>query len=106
VSYTIPESRPLKIVLNGEEREFPVGATVTDLIRLLALAPERVAVEVNREVVRRASWGETRLNAGDRVEIVHFVGGGALEPRVGASNATRHDARNDTRHDLRAASDL
>jgi sulfur carrier protein len=68
----------LKINLNGEEREFPAGATVADLISLLALAPDRVAVEVNREVVRRAAWVETKLDAGDRVEIVHFVGGGAI----------------------------
>lgn len=77
MSSITPESRAVKIVLNGEEREFPAGATVNDLIRLLALAPERVAVEVNREVVRRAAWVETKLAAGDRVEIVHFVGGGA-----------------------------
>ena len=54
----------------------PEGATVGELVRRLALAPERVAVEVNREVLRRARWEEAVLAEGDRVEIVHFVGGG------------------------------
>jgi thiamine biosynthesis protein ThiS len=68
----------LKIVVNGEEREIADGATVGELVRQLALAPERVAVELNREVVRRAQWSETKLSAGDRVEVVHFVGGGVV----------------------------
>ena len=66
----------MKIVVNGEERELREGATVADLVALSGVAPERVAVELNREVVRRARWAETRLGEGDRVEIVHFVGGG------------------------------
>jgi thiamine biosynthesis protein ThiS len=66
----------VKIVLNGEEREAPAGATLHDLIAGLAVAPERVAVELNREVVRRTRWRETVLAEGDRVEVVHFVGGG------------------------------
>jgi thiamine biosynthesis protein ThiS len=69
--------RVLKIVVNGEAQEIAEGATVADLIRLLARAPERVAVELNREVLRRALWAETVLGEGDRVEVVHFVGGGA-----------------------------
>jgi thiamine biosynthesis protein ThiS len=73
----VTEARDLKIVFNGEEREIEEGATVALLVRQLALAPERVAVELNREVVRRARWDETKLSAGDRVEVVHFVGGGA-----------------------------
>jgi thiamine biosynthesis protein ThiS len=66
----------LKIVLNGEEREVSAGATLQELIAGLAVAPERVAVELNREVVRRALWRETALAEGDRVEVVHYVGGG------------------------------
>jgi thiamine biosynthesis protein ThiS len=69
--------RGVKVLVNGEEREIDEGATVADLLRLLAHAPERVAVELNREVVRRAQWAETALGEGDRVEVVHFVGGGA-----------------------------
>jgi thiamine biosynthesis protein ThiS len=66
----------VKIVLNGEEREVPAGATLDDLLTRLAVAPERIAIELNREVVRRAHWRETALAEGDRVEVVHFVGGG------------------------------
>jgi thiamine biosynthesis protein ThiS len=67
----------VKIVVNGEEREVAAGATLGELIDWLSLAPERIAVEVNREVVRRARWRETVLAEGDRVEVVHFVGGGS-----------------------------
>ena len=66
----------MRIVVNGEEREVPEKMTLNGLIIHLALAPERLAVEVNREVVRRANWIETMLAEGDRIEIVHFVGGG------------------------------
>ena len=68
----------MRVVVNGEPREVGEGATLAELVELLALAPERLAVELNREVVRRALWPQTRLSEGDRVEIVHFVGGGAV----------------------------
>ena len=66
----------MRVELNGEPQELDEGATLSTLIEQLALAPERVAVELNRDVVRRADWPATRLSDGDRVEIVHFVGGG------------------------------
>jgi thiamine biosynthesis protein ThiS len=66
----------LLIVVNGEARDVPESATLAELVRHLALAPERLAIELNREVVRRADWQKTTLNEGDRLEIVHFVGGG------------------------------
>ena len=66
----------MRIELNGEPREVEEGTTVGGLVRLLALAPERLAVELNREVVRRARWDETALSEGDKIEVVHFVGGG------------------------------
>lgn len=65
------------ITINGQEREVPDQLTLDGLIDHLALAAERLAVELNREVVRRANWPHTALTEGDRVEIVHFVGGGA-----------------------------
>lgn len=55
----------------------PEGTTLEGLVGLLGLAPERLAVERNREVVRRADWPGAALEEGDRVEIVHFVGGGS-----------------------------
>ena len=66
----------MRVELNGEPKELDEGATLSTLIAQLSLAPERVAVELNRDVVRRADWPSTRLSDGDRVEIVHFVGGG------------------------------
>lgn len=66
----------MKIVLNGEEREVAEGITVAELLQELGVVRDRVAVEVNLQVVRRADHGERRLQAGDRVEVVHFVGGG------------------------------
>ena len=66
----------MKIRLNGEEKETAEGTTLPALIESLSLAPERIAVELNGEVVRRAEWPTVTLNEGDRVEVVHFVGGG------------------------------
>jgi thiamine biosynthesis protein ThiS len=67
----------LRVQVNGESRELPEGFTLSELVRELALAPERLAIELNREVVRRALWTETALRDGDQIEIVHFVGGGS-----------------------------
>ncbi len=66
----------MRIIINGEPREVPDQLTLSDLIRHLSLAPERLAVEFNRRVVRRADWPNTTLSEGDQLEIVHFVGGG------------------------------
>jgi thiamine biosynthesis protein ThiS len=66
----------LQIRLNGEKKDFEEGTTLLGLIEQLSLAPERLAIEHNREVVRRTDWAGVRLSDGDRVEIVHFVGGG------------------------------
>jgi thiamine biosynthesis protein ThiS len=66
----------LAIILNGETRRVPSPATVADLLRYLNLDPRTVVVELNREIVRRPRLGETVLNDGDTVELVHFVGGG------------------------------
>lgn len=66
----------LKLRVNGEPREVPEGLTVAGLLELLELRSERVAVEVNTVVVRRARHAEHRLSDGDEVEIVTFVGGG------------------------------
>lgn len=66
----------LTIHLNGEPRTFEHGISVSQLILGLNLASERIAVEVNRQVLRKQVWPDTILQNGDRVEIVHFVGGG------------------------------
>lgn len=64
------------VEVNGESRDVPNYITLAELVNHLALAPERLAIELNRKVVRRADWQQTDLKEGDRVEIVHFVGGG------------------------------
>ena len=74
---TDARNHALEIQVNGETREFPVGLTVEGLILALDLQPARVAIELNRNVVRRTQWAATTLHEGDRVEIVHFVGGGS-----------------------------
>ena len=66
----------MRIELNGEGKEVDAGTTLQRLVEQLALDTDRLAVELNREVVRRAEWGRVTLSEGDRVEIVHFVGGG------------------------------
>jgi thiamine biosynthesis protein ThiS len=67
----------VRVEINGEQSELRAGITLSELIAQLELAPERVAIERNREVVRRAHWAETIIAEGDQIEIVHFVGGGA-----------------------------
>jgi thiamine biosynthesis protein ThiS len=64
------------IRVNGDERQTAAGQTLAGLFVELSLDPQRVAVELNREIVRRTSWQETLLAEGDSLEIVEFVGGG------------------------------
>jgi len=69
----------MHFVLNGQTREFEqlaAGANLQDLIVELGLKGDRVAIEHNGNIVPRAEWAEARLTDGDRLEIVHFVGGG------------------------------
>jgi sulfur carrier protein len=66
----------MTIHLNGEQREIPEGLTLADLLEWLKLPADRVAVERNLEIVPRERWRATRMEAGDRLEVVHFVGGG------------------------------
>jgi thiamine biosynthesis protein ThiS len=67
----------LLIQINGENREVRDRSTLTDLVGELSLPPARIAIELNHLVVRRDKWAETTLAEGDRIEIVHFVGGGS-----------------------------
>lgn len=69
-------SGPIAITVNGEPREAQAGASVSELLVLLGLSSGRVAIERNREILPRAAWMETQVQAGDRYEIVQFVGGG------------------------------
>ena len=66
----------MQVEINGEKREVLERMTLKGLVEHLSLAPERLAIELNQTVVRRADWPHTTLSEGDRIEIVHFVGGG------------------------------
>jgi thiamine biosynthesis protein ThiS len=66
----------IEIIVNGETRKIAEGASVADLINQLELSPQRLAIELNLSILPRAKWDETGLQSGDRLEIVHFVGGG------------------------------
>jgi thiamine biosynthesis protein ThiS len=66
----------LQIQVNGERQEFSDGLLLSELVSHLKLRADQIAIELNHEVLRRAAWASTTLQPGDRVEIVHFVGGG------------------------------
>jgi len=67
---------PIEIVVNGETRTAPPGQTILDLLQQLHLDPARVAVEMDRRIIKQPRWSETVLEPGARLEIVQFVGGG------------------------------
>lgn len=67
---------PLLIQVNGEPREVKENIFLSELVASLGLKAEQVAIELNQTVVRRALWESTGLQESDKVEIVHFVGGG------------------------------
>lgn len=74
----------LKLQINGEMRNFDElanGAALAELIVSMGLKPDRIAVELNGEIAARSQWAELRLHDGDRLEIVHFVGGGSAARR-------------------------
>ena len=70
----------MKLHINGEERDFADVAsafTLSALVEKLGMKPDRVAVELNLDIVPRDRWSVTTLNEGDHLEVVHFVGGGS-----------------------------
>lgn len=66
----------MRVYINGEARDFSSPLSLDQLITELDLPPSRIAVELNHAVVRRNEWNTTELRDDDRIEIVHFVGGG------------------------------
>jgi thiamine biosynthesis protein ThiS len=66
----------VQVIVNDEPQTLDDGATVADLVARLGLGPRRIAVEVNRTLVPRATYAAAPLHDGDAVEIIHFVGGG------------------------------
>ena len=73
----IPFVQPtIELEINGERRRLPAPRSVQELVAYLGVPSDRVAVEVNRRIVRRQAWDETPVQDRDRIEIVQFVGGG------------------------------
>jgi thiazole synthase len=71
------ENHLMTLHINGEPRTFDAPLTLTGLIEKLGMKSDRVAVELNRNIVARDLWHETQLSDSDHLEIVHFVGGGS-----------------------------
>jgi len=66
----------MNLIINGEDRQFDSALTISSLLDLLSMKLDRVAVELNRELIPRERWTATQLADDDKLEIVHFVGGG------------------------------
>jgi thiamine biosynthesis protein ThiS len=64
------------VVINGEHKRVTPGASLLDVLSQLELDPRAVVVEHNRRIVRRPALGDVKVNEGDAIELVHFVGGG------------------------------
>jgi sulfur carrier protein len=78
----------MKLHINGEERSFNDASnpfTLAALVETLGMKADRVAVELNREIAPRNRWSEIALNEGDRLEVVHFVGGGSESANLPSS---------------------
>jgi thiamine biosynthesis protein ThiS len=66
----------MEIILNGEKRTLTDGLSVMDLVQQLGFSAERLAVELNLQIIKSEQWATSNLKEGDRIEIVQFVGGG------------------------------
>ena len=66
----------MTLIINGEEKTLASDLTLAELVQQLGMKPDRIAIELNREITPRQQWPAIRLKQGDRLEIVHFVGGG------------------------------
>lgn len=66
----------MKILINGESKEINRDLNLIGLLKHFSLPTERVAVELNREVVRKKDWESIQISDGDKLEVIHFVGGG------------------------------
>ncbi len=71
----------MNIYLNGEARQVPDNCSAAKLVEELSLTGKRIAMEVNREIVPRSSYADYTLQADDKVEIVHAIGGGSCPGR-------------------------
>jgi len=66
----------MEIIVNGEARNIKNGATVLELLNELQVKEKTMAVAINMEIVKKEQWAKQKIQEGDRVELLHFVGGG------------------------------
>lgn len=66
----------IEVKINGETKQVPPDINLAELLKHLELPAERLAVELNEEVIRRINWEDVKVKNSDKIEIVHFVGGG------------------------------
>ena len=66
----------MKVFVNGETQEIAENFNLTALLKHFSLPEERIAIELNKEVVRKKDWANIKINDADKIEIIHFVGGG------------------------------
>ncbi len=66
----------MTITLNGEKKEVQSEINVSELLDVFSLPSERIAIELNKSVVRKKDWENIKINEADKIEIIHFVGGG------------------------------
>lgn len=82
----------LRITVNGKAQEIAAPATIASLLQHLGVPADRVAVEMNRVIVRKPAWDSTPIPDGAEFEIVHFVGGGAGKPQNPMCTPSRNDS--------------
>ncbi len=66
----------MNIIVNGEKKELENSLNLQELLKKLELPNERIAIELNKNVIRKKDWNETEIKDADKIEIIHFVGGG------------------------------
>ncbi|HXH68707.1 MAG TPA: sulfur carrier protein ThiS [Pyrinomonadaceae bacterium] len=66
----------MRVSINGETKEIPNEVNLSELLKNLSLPSERVAIELNKEVIRKRDWEHVKVADADKIEIIHFVGGG------------------------------
>src|SRR6266550_8953435 len=93
-SYGCENWSPMKLTINGEHRSLAPVETLHALVQQLGMKSDRVAIELNFEIVPREQWSQTPLKDGDRLELVHFVGGGSSsDAGAGTGTGTNKDSR-------------
>ena len=76
ISVTAETELAVEVTVNAERRTFRRGTTLSEVVATLRLEPERLAIELNRAIVKRPFWNSTTFDTGAQIEIVQFVGGG------------------------------